>query len=225
MSARAPRPRPRPVGRSPASSGEATPTHPPSRAPSNRNTPSRARRARPGTGPDRALQPVSRPHPIPMDRVDATAFRKALTEPSVTASVPEGDLQPLRLDQSELDCIAELAFEYVTSGADEVARVLYAGLVALEPRQPHHRLGLGLALDHLGHAEAAERQYSVAAELAPSDPTPLVNLAELAIQRQDTRKARSLLERALDRCGADSEIRRKSRALLSILDVRERRPQ
>lgn len=201
--------------------GRPQPGRPEPSIPARRQPAARPRASRPASEPVRALLPIAPPRAVPMDRVDATAFRKALTEPE-TASVEAGEVTPLELERTELDAVAQVAFEYVRSGADEVARVLYAGLVALEPEVAHHRLGLGLALDHLGRTEEAARSFASAARLAPRDPVPLVNLAELALEREDFRRGRHYLERALGLPG-DPAIHKKARALLAILDVRRSR--
>ena len=163
-----------------------------------------------------------------LDRVDSTRFREALRRAEGEKSSEDVDfdstlVQPLTFLPEDIEIVTELAYDYLMSGAFEVARVLYLGLVALEPGRGHHRLGLGLALDRLGRPEAAERQYAAAARCAPDDPLPLINMAELALARSDRPRAKRLLDEAAHLDHSDERIPRKARSLRSLISVQESR--
>ena len=124
---------------------------------------------------------------------------------------------PAVVQRTELDSIAEIAYDYAVRGAYEVARTLYAGLATLEPEDAHHRLGLGYVLDKLDRTREAEEQYMVAARLAPNDPTPLVNRAELRLSRGRGADASILLQKARALCPEHSPVLNKINGMLDIL--------
>ncbi len=205
--------------------------------PSVRAAPRPRRRLRPDEGPALVTPEAHRPlaqdallRPIPIDEslqlthMGATGLKpaSATVEPSSTHDVV--DVRPLALPADDVDNIAELAYEYAVSGAYEVARVLYAGLVALRPDDARHRLGLGVALDRLGRTAAAEAEYRRAARLEPTDPRARVNLAELCLARGEWSSARALLNEAR-RCPAapQSPLATKIAAMLRIIYSRTTR--
>lgn len=70
-------------------------------------------------------------------------------------------------------------------------------LAHAHPREPAVINRLGLARMAVGDADGARAMFERAVGLAPSDPSPLINLAELARQRGEFAAARGHLERAL----------------------------
>ena len=163
------------------------------------------------------LQPIRLPPAAQLDHVGATGLKTARPAPLDGLDGPADGVRMLRLETEDIDCIAELAYDYAISGAHEVARVLYTGLVALEPRVAHHRLGLGLALDRRGQTDAAREQFEIAAQLDPTEPTPLVNLAELRLAVGDRRRALSLLNSADSLRFDNDRLRTKIRSMIDII--------
>ena len=98
---------------------------------------------------------------------------------------------------ADLTQLARVAREHARRDDHETARLLYASLVALRPRELSYRLGLSLAFDQLGQLDEAMTEYRAAIRFAPDDPAPLVHLAELALDKADRDQARKLLRRAL----------------------------
>lgn len=77
------------------------------------------------------------------------------------------------------------------------ALTLAETLANAHPREPAVLNRLGLARMAVGDVEGARAMLERALALAPADPSPRINLAELARQRGDLAGARTHLERAL----------------------------
>ena len=201
---------PRPAARLPA----------PSEAPSPRD--------RPGVAPSasRSLIPVRLRASLRFEHMGETGLKPARRGVDSTQPVAMNEpVELLALESEDIDCIAELAYEYAMSGAYEVARVLYAGLVALRPSDAHHRLGLGLALDRLDRTEEAIAEYREAARLEPRHPIPRINLAEHMLSRRDYARARTTLREARALCATQSPLQQKVDSMLGIIASRYRSPQ
>ncbi|MCK6550461.1 hypothetical protein L6R52_31785, partial [Myxococcota bacterium] len=130
---------------------------------------------------------------------------------------PLCELRGYRRD--DLFAIAEVAHHYLFSGARALARTLFEGLAAVEPREPYFALAVGLACDHLGSRDDAMRWYRRASELDARDGRADVNLAELHLDAGDIPRARMLLTRGAAKAEAagDDALARKSRAILRHL--------
>lgn len=142
---------------------------------------------------------------ICFDRLDATGLLEALDSPralvvsehaqDAPAICPETTAD-VHLDDRQLYAVAEIGYQYLRSGGYRLAEVLFRGLTALAPSHGYFWLALGLAHDHLNDKRSAEHDYAEAARRSPDDPTPLVNLAELALERRNRTRAQALLGRA-----------------------------
>jgi len=113
--------------------------------------------------------------------------------------------------------VAEVAYNYLFSGAAGLALTLFEGLVAVAPNEAYFALAVGLAHDRTGSRDAAAHWYGRAAELDPRDPTPDLNRAELALADRDYAGARPLLARARKKAcvAAQPDLRAKSDALIA----------
>lgn len=143
--------------------------------------------------------------------------------PAPTASLRER----LGYSRAELAAAAQVAFQHAQVGDWEAARAIFGGLAALEPRDGYFALGFGLALDRLGAVEEARREYRRAAELAPRDPRPDINLAELCLARGDRGGAVPLLQRALRKARAAGEpaLEKKATSILTALGAASTTPR
>lgn len=121
--------------------------------------------------------------------------------------------------EDALRVVASIATHYLYSGGYRLAEVLFEGLCAVAPDEPYHWLGLGLTHDRLNRVESAARAYQVAAERAPSDARPLVNLAELEVEAGRPAEAARLLTRAvtLAERAQDGALLGKARMMLTRL--------
>lgn len=183
--------------------------------------------------PDRKYPSARRPRAKPVEGQSVPAGRlppaankraegRAASPAKNLAPVPKRTRSvPPPLEQRDLACVAELAYDYLMRGFFEVARTLYEGLVHIDPECAHHRLGLGLALDRLGLPREADAEYGAAIALAPQDPIPVINRAEARLALKDGRSARRLLAHALALPCEEPQVIQKARSMLRILDQRE----
>ena len=156
-----------------------------------RSTP-RTVRPRP-RGPKSRVPSPSRPEASP-SRPEASLSARALM-PSREQDIPNARALT-RVEIRQLFAIAEIGYHYLRNGRHRAAEALFEGLVTLEPHQGYFWLALGLTRDHLRDKRAAEHHYRQAVRCRPGDPVPLVNLAELALERGDRPRVRRLLARA-----------------------------
>ncbi len=143
----------------------------------------------PSTGPSSEPSAGSGPRPAsprPAARARSSEVGDALT-PSARA---------LGLSEAEVATIEELAHDYLSCGASDVAVRLYRGLTALEPGGARGWLGLGVALDAAGALDEVELALQRAHQLDPADPRPPMKLAEVLLGRGELERARTLLARA-----------------------------
>jgi tetratricopeptide (TPR) repeat protein len=148
---------------------------------------------------------------------DTTMLRSLACIGSVRA--PERRSSTSRYENRDLKAIAEMGYHYLLCGGHRLAKVIFEGLVAIEPNEPYYALALGLTLDHLGEKEESARAYLVAAKLDPKDARPDLNLAELAIEMGDRTRASRLLRSGLEKARArgDEELACKAQSLLDLL--------
>lgn len=159
------------------------------------------------------------------------AQHKALARPAVRRPParpmqrPAPVLEPARekaienYKKQDLDAIAAMGGHYLRCGGHRLAHVVFEGLVAIEPRDPHYALGLGLACDHLGDKNGARRAYQLAGRLDPADGRADANLAELALEAGDRPGAVKLLLSAerKSRVRGDEALGNKASALLELI--------
>ncbi|MBK6686263.1 MAG: hypothetical protein IPG45_17480 [Deltaproteobacteria bacterium] len=123
-----------------------------------------------------------------------------------------------QLRSDDLLALCQLARQYLDSGAAALALQIFQGLAAHAPQNPSVQLGLGLAADHLGDRELAERAYTRARALDPACPRAELNLAELRLEAGDRPGAVPMLRAALAKAERrrDVDAADKARALLSL---------
>ncbi|MBI4817676.1 MAG: hypothetical protein HY791_15550 [Deltaproteobacteria bacterium] len=120
----------------------------------------------------------------------------------------------------DLVAIASVGWHYLQNGALELAETLFAGLYAVDPSEPYHALALGAVFDKMGQKDRADVFYARASKLDPTDPRPLVNRAELAIETGNFPVALELLEEGYRRAKLrrDEALEQKAVALLHHLE-------
>lgn len=83
--------------------------------------------------------------------------------------------------------------------AADSARAAYARALELDPENVEALVHEGLVLEELGQFEEARANYERAAELAPSDPIPWINLGSLLyFQFKKTYEAKMALTKAIE---------------------------
>jgi tetratricopeptide (TPR) repeat protein len=152
--------------------------------------------------------------PMSQEFLDGVAEVKALT---VAGSVSlDRTLADVRgYAKRDLFALAEVGYHYLMNGANDLARIIFEGLAAVDPTEAYFALGFGLALDNDGDVRGAMAAYQRAARLDPTDARPDINRAELYIMHGDPRSAGQLLDRALEKARrtGDMELFRKAKAL------------
>lgn len=144
---------------------------------------------------------------------------------SITPRATPQEAAPSRLGAEELTALAQLARQYLDSGASALALLIFRGLVAHAPQVASLQLGLGLAADHRGDRELAEQAYTRARALDPGCPRAELNLAELRLEAGDHRGAAPLLQAALKKAELrrDLDVAAKAQALWSLTAQRSAR--
>ena len=123
----------------------------------------------------------------------------------------------------ELYAIAHTAYFFLMQGKNEDARILFEGLVAIDPRNDYYFRALGVIFHKLGDIEKAIKQFGYAIRVAPRGPAAYVNRAEVFIATDRAPEAEKDLRRALELMGTrDVALARKARALLRNLTTRRR---
>ncbi len=120
--------------------------------------------------------------------------------------------------EEELFRISQLGYTLFLNGKVSDAKVVFEGLVAVDPRKEYYYRALGVVYHRLGDAERALRQFSHAITVSPQSVAAFVNRAEVHISRRDMDKALADLEQAIRYSGHHSDpLGRKARALRSLL--------
>lgn len=122
----------------------------------------------------------------------------------------------------ELHCISQLGYTLFLNGKIRDARIVFEGLVAVDPRNEYYYRALGVVYHREGDAERALRQFGHAITVSGRrSAAAYVNRAEVHISRRDMDRALQDLEAAL-RIAADPQnpLYRKARALRQLLTRR-----
>ncbi len=119
----------------------------------------------------------------------------------------------------ELYGIATQGYTLLMSGKLEPARVIFEGLIALDPRNDYYYRALGFLYHRLGDSERAVRQFGYAIQVQPRDLISYVNRAEIHMQLKSYGKAEEDLRRVLQLGNHDMQepMVRKATAMLQML--------
>ncbi|MEK7704826.1 MAG: tetratricopeptide repeat protein [Myxococcota bacterium] len=124
----------------------------------------------------------------------------------------------LGLTEDELFSIANQAYLFFLQGKTESARVLFEGLVAVNPRNAYYYRALGAIYWRLKEPQKALRQFTYAIRVAPKDVASYVNRAEVYIAGRQFEEAREDLSAGLRNAGPlDEALMRKARAMLKMI--------
>lgn len=131
--------------------------------------------------------------------------------------------QARRYQREDLFAIAEVAYLYLFGGHEKLARILFEGLAAVDPREPYFAMALGLAYDLEGDVDRAERAYHRASKLDPKDPRADVNRAEILLEKRRYGEAKKLLAHAHAKKTSDPALATKIVELSRQIDRIARR--
>ena len=123
----------------------------------------------------------------------------------------------------ELFAIARIAYFFMMQGKNDEARVLFEGLIAIDPRNDYYYRALGVIFQKLGDSERAIRQFSYAIQINPAFAHSYVNRAEVYIASERYKEAKTDLQKALDVMNIqDQALSRKAWALYRMVTSQNR---
>lgn len=119
----------------------------------------------------------------------------------------------------ELYAIASQGYNFFLQGKTEPAKIIFEGLVAIDPKNAYYYRGLGVIYLQMKDLDKAYKQFSFAIRLAPKDMTSYINRAEISMALKHFNDAESDLNKALSLAHADtnSPLVKKINAMLQML--------
>jgi tetratricopeptide (TPR) repeat protein len=148
---------------------------------------------------------------------DAAVRQSALAREQTAAWAPWGSGQPRAADIRTTYARARQA---LVEGRFEEAVQWFAALCAARPDQAPFPFGLGLALQQLGHPQAAHDAYAAAYLLDPRDPACLLRLGECLLALREVDQARQAWHAGLKQCerpGTDPALKGLLQAAIDSL--------
>ena len=126
--------------------------------------------------------------------------------------------QIVGLRDEELYAIASQGYFLFLQGKSTPARVIFEGLVAIDPRNAYYYRALGAIYWRLKDPQRAIRQFTYAIRVAPREVSSYVNRAEIYVAQRQFNLARSDLQFALATARApDAPLVEKARAMLRMI--------
>ena len=126
--------------------------------------------------------------------------------------------QMIGLSAAELHAISSQGYHFFLQGKAEEARIIFEGLVALDPRNSYYLRALGVIYWRLKDPERALAQFSYAMRVAPYEVSSYVNRAEVYIATQQYESAKKDLFHVLSIAHEhDAPLVRKAQAMLRMI--------
>ncbi len=100
------------------------------------------------------------------------------------------------IDRERMAQLAELAYMYFQEGRYEEARIVFEGLLSLEPNHAYYCRALGTVFHRLGRHDTAVRYYQRAVKLDENEPEAWANMGEALLVQGQVEQAIGCLERA-----------------------------
>ena len=126
--------------------------------------------------------------------------------------------QIVGLSEEELFAIAGQGYLMFLQGKTEEARVIFEGLVAVDPKSAYYYRALGAIYWRMNKAQRALKQFTYAIRVAPHEIASYINRAEVLVSQQQFSEARQDLNEALKRGRqTDGALLNKARAMLALL--------
>ena len=122
--------------------------------------------------------------------------------------------------QSELFAlaIANQGYMMFLQGKTEQARVIFEGLVAIDPKNAYYYRALGAIYWRLDKSQRALKQITYAIRVAPGEISSYINRAEVYVASNNFSAARADLKSALSkRRPTDEALANKARAMLQMI--------
>src|SRR5512136_1725083 len=105
--------------------------------------------------------------------------------------------QIVGLSEEELFAISSQGYFMFLQGKTEPARVIFEGLVAIDPRNAYYYRALGAIYWRLKEAQKALKQFTYAIRVAPREVSSYVNRAEVYVAQKLYQPARADLTQAI----------------------------
>lgn len=126
--------------------------------------------------------------------------------------------QVIGLGDDELYAISSQAYHLFLQGKSEPARVLFEGLVTVDPRNAYYYRALGAIYWRLKEPSSALRQFTYAIRVAPKEISSYINRAEVYVAQKNFKLARSDLQFAISTAAAsEAALVNKARAMLRMI--------
>jgi tetratricopeptide (TPR) repeat protein len=126
--------------------------------------------------------------------------------------------QIVGLSDEELYAIASQGYFLFLQGKTEPARVIFEGLVAIDPRNAYYYRALGAIYWRLKEPLKAVKQFTYAIRVAPKEVSSYVNRAEVYVSQRQFKLAREDLGVALRTAGPfDRALVAKAQAMLQLI--------
>ncbi len=153
------------------------------------------------------------------DSLAAQALRPRLEALVTEWSRGQSDLkQIVGLSDEELYAIASRGYYLFLQGKTEPARVVFEGLVSLDPRNAYYYRALGAIYWRLKQNSKAIRQFTYAIRVAPGDISSYINRAEVFVATRQFDLAREDLRHALDHAAVyEAPLVHKATAILQMI--------
>lgn len=113
--------------------------------------------------------------------------------------------------------IAEQGCELAGAGRLEEARIIFEGLVAINPRDSASHSALGTVYQKLGRTREALAEYDAAIAEDSKNPVALANRGELRLKRGDAGGVADLTDAVQSDPAGETSAARRARALLQLL--------
>jgi Flp pilus assembly protein TadD len=113
------------------------------------------------------------------DAARARVWNPERTQAFMLGQITLGDLEGV--SKQEQYQIAEVGYSYLTSSKLDKAKVVFEGLVALDPYDAYFHTALGSIAQQSGDDAEAEARYSRALEINPFSPAALANRGEIRL--------------------------------------------
>lgn len=126
--------------------------------------------------------------------------------------------QIMGLSRDELYAISTQGYNFFLQGKIQPARVIFEGLVAIDPRNPYYYRALGVIYWREKETQKALKQFTYAIRVAPKEIASHINRAEVFVGNKQFDDARTDLEYALANAKPhDAALIRKARAILQMI--------
>jgi len=126
--------------------------------------------------------------------------------------------QIVGLNDAELFAVANQGYYMFLQGKSEEARVVFEGLVAVDPKNAYYYRALGAIYWRLREPQKAVKQFTYAMRVAPNDVSSYVNRAEVYVAMRNYSSARDDLRFALENAvAAEQALVNKARAILRMI--------